>query len=98
MRVRVIRFLWKPHREYGLEGDRAAWRLAAHHLHDVAVIACMLSRGLPPKFGWEPIAMVTIIVSPMARETPRITAAAIPERAAGTTIFVAISRLVAPRA
>src|SRR5919112_189467 len=45
-----------------------------------AVIACMPSRGLPSQFAWAPIAMVTIIVSPIAREIPRITAAAIPER------------------
>src|SRR5918994_1259049 len=45
-----------------------------------AVMACMPSRGLPSQFAWAPIAMVTIIVSPMAREMPRITAATIPER------------------
>ena len=63
-----------------------------------AVMACIPSRGLPSQFAWAPIAMVTIMVSPMALEMPRITAATIPESAAGTTTFVAVSRLVTPSA
>ena len=42
--------------------------------------------------------MCTIIVSPTALEIARMKEATIPERAAGTTTFVATSNLVEPRA
>ncbi len=40
--------------------------------------------------------MATTIVSPSAREIPRITAATIPEIAAGNTTFVVTVRCLAP--
>src|SRR5690606_18693297 len=58
----------------------------------------MLSRGLRVRFGVAPAASVTIIVSPMARESAKINDATIPESAAGTTTRVATSNLVEPRA
>ena len=45
-----------------------------------------------------PEAIHTTIVSPTARMTPRITAARMPLRAAGTTTLTSVSARVAPRA
>ncbi len=42
--------------------------------------------------------MVTIIVSPTARERPRITAAPMPEKAVGTTTRKTVARRLAPSA
>src|SRR5215216_6278124 len=47
--------------------------------------------------GLLPAAMVTAMVSPTAREKARITEAAIPDRAAGTTTRRLTCRLVEPR-
>ena len=55
-----------------------------------AVIACIDSSGLKVKFGVEPAATVTIIVSPIALDMPNITDADIPDRAAGTTTLKAV--------
>jgi hypothetical protein len=43
------------------------------------------TRGSRVNRGCWPAAMATIMVSPMARETPRMTAAAMPEKAEGST-------------
>ena len=43
-----------------------------------------------------PVAMSTAMVSPTAREIPRMNEAMMPERAAGMTTFAATSNLVAP--
>ncbi len=43
-----------------------------------------------------PAAIARIIVSPTARETPRMYAAAIPDSAAGTTTLVAVCSRLAP--
>src|ERR671910_3280976 len=56
------------------------------------------SRGFIGYWGGAPAAMVTIMVSPTAREMPSTKEATMPERAAGTTTWVAVSRLVAPKA
>ena len=63
-----------------------------------AVIVCPGSSGLssnsdPPV---PPAAMATIIVSPMARETPSRSAAMMPDTAAGTTTRRLVVRLLAP--
>ena len=50
------------------------------------------------RFGKFPAATATIMVSPMARDIPRMKDAVIPESAAGTTTFVTVSYFVAPRA
>src|SRR5688572_6244265 len=46
----------------------------------------MLLSGFAVSWGVDPAAMATIIVSPIAREMPRIVAAATPDNAAGRTI------------
>ena len=56
------------------------------------------TNGFSVKLGFCPAAMVTIIVSPMARDTARMNADIMPERAAGTTTRVETSSLVEPRA
>ena len=48
--------------------------------------------------GYWPPAIVTIIVSPMARENPKIKDAMIPDKAAGNIIFNAVILLVEPSA
>ena len=53
-----------------------------------AVIVWWNSSGLRLMLGWPPPAMATIMVSPMAREIPRMKAAEMPDRAAGTTTRV----------
>src|SRR3954454_3692884 len=50
------------------------------------------------KFGVDPPATATIIVSPMARETASTTEEIIPETAAGSTTFNDTSNLVEPNA
>ncbi len=55
------------------------------------------SKGLRVRLEPAPAAMATIIVSPMAREIPTITAAAKPDVAAGTTMRREVSSLVAPK-
>ena len=49
------------------------------------VIVSKPSSGLRPEFGCRPAAISTIIVSPIARETPSTIAATMPESAAGKT-------------
>src|SRR5690625_2742000 len=49
------------------------------------------------KFLELPLAIVTIIVSPIAREIAKTMAAIIPDRAAGITAFKVTSNLEAPR-
>jgi hypothetical protein len=61
-----------------------------------AVIVCMPFVGSPVSRGCVPAASVTAIVSPIARETPSTIDAMTPERAAGSTIRDATTRLVAP--
>src|SRR4051812_24796903 len=56
----------------------------------------MLSAGFAVSFGVCPAARVTAIVSPTALEMERITAAMIPDRAAGVTILLVTSNLVDP--
>src|SRR6266540_5757984 len=63
-----------------------------------AVIAWTDSAGLNVRFGVLPTAIRTTIVSPIARETPRMIDATIPESAAGKTTRVATLALVAPSA
>src|SRR5690606_9718607 len=48
------------------------------------------------KFFELPLAIVTIIVSPIAREIPRTKEAIIPEKAAGMTTLKVVSSFVAP--
>jgi len=55
------------------------------------------AKGFSVRRGPEPAAMATIIVSPMARDMPTISAAPMPEAAAGTTMRRAVSSFVAPR-
>ena len=62
------------------------------------VIVCMLSRGSSVRRGVAPAAIVTSIVSPIARDSPSISAATMPESAAGVTTRVATSNFVAPSA
>ena len=50
-----------------------------------AVIVWMLSSGLAVNLGVAPAAIVTSIVSPIAREIANIKEAIIPDKAAGTT-------------
>ena len=56
------------------------------------------TNGLSVKFGFCPAAMVTIIVSPIARDTAKMNADTIPDKAAGTTTKVDTSSLVEPNA
>ena len=63
-----------------------------------AVIVSMGTSGFMVNLGCWPAAMATIMVSPIARETARMTAAVIPERAAGKTILKATWILREPRA
>ena len=58
----------------------------------------MGTSGLAVSRGCWPAAMATIIVSPMAREIARITAAETPDSAAGSTTPVAACSRVAPSA
>src|SRR5687767_12709580 len=62
-----------------------------------AVMVCTLEHGLSAICGVAPAAMVTAMVSPTARETPRIKAATIPDRAAGNTTRNETRILVEPR-
>ena len=61
-----------------------------------AVIVAAGSRGSNVKFGCMPAAIATTIVSPTAREMPRMNAAARPENAPGTTTRNAVCSRVAP--
>ena len=54
------------------------------------------SVGLKVRFGIMPAAIATTIVSPTAREMPRMYAAAMPEKAPGTTTLSAVCSRVAP--
>ena len=58
----------------------------------------MLSSGFAVIRGVAPAAMVTSIVSPMARDMASMKEATMPDRAAGTTTFRLVSSLVAPKA
>ena len=62
-----------------------------------AVIVSIPLVGLKVRIGLEPAARVTAMVSPRARERARMKEATMPESAAGTTIFIVVSALVAPR-
>ena len=63
-----------------------------------AVMVCPGSSGFHSKSDppVPPAAMATIIVSPIARETPMIKAATIPDTAAGTTTDMVVVRCRAP--
>ena len=61
-----------------------------------AVMVCTESMGLKVRFGFVPAARTTAIVSPTARLMARITAAAMPEIAAGSRTFRTVSQRVAP--
>ena len=61
-------------------------------------MVCELSKMLCGICGRLPMTIVTAIVSPSARPSPRMTAPMIPERAYGRTAFVIISQRVAPSA
>ena len=50
------------------------------------------------KFFVLPLAIVTIIVSPIAREIPSTKEAMIPDKAAGMTTFLVTSNFVEPKA
>src|SRR5690606_15088773 len=63
-----------------------------------AVMVWMLSSGFSVRFGVEPAAIATAIVSPIARESASRKDAMMPESAAGTTVRVATSYFVAPSA
>ena len=63
-----------------------------------AVIASAAARGSKVSFACCPIAISTIIVSPIAREIARTNEATIPDTAAGTTIRVATCSFVEPSA
>ena len=56
------------------------------------------TNGLPVRRGCWPAAIATIIVSPIARDTARMNAAVMPEKAAGTTTLSAVCMRVAPSA
>src|SRR5680860_1429073 len=58
----------------------------------------MLVNGFSVSLGVAPAAMVTAMVSPMARESARMNDAITPDSAAGTTVRVETSYFVAPRA
>ena len=64
-----------------------------------AVMVCPGSKT----FNWNnepptaPAAMATTMVSPMARERPRMSEATIPEMAAGNTTRVTVVAFLAPR-
>ena len=60
------------------------------------VIVCMPSRGSRLKFFWAPAASATIIVSPIGRDMPSTTAAAMPESAAGKTTRSVVCIRLAP--
>ena len=55
-------------------------------------------RGSRLSSGYCPHAIVTIIVSPIALENPKINEAIIPDKAAGSIIFSAVILLVDPSA
>ena len=61
-------------------------------------IVCAESKMLLGTSGRFPITIVTAIVSPSARPSPRITAPKMPDRAYGSTALVIISQRVAPSA
>ncbi len=61
-------------------------------------MVCTLSSGFSVRLGVAPAAIVTIMVSPIARESARMNEARIPDSAAGTTVRVETSSLVAPSA
>lgn len=63
-----------------------------------AVIVMCGSNALNDMFLTAPPAMVTIIVSPTARESPSTIAAAIPESAAGKTTRSVVCIRLAPSA
>lgn len=58
----------------------------------------MLSKGFKVRFGVDPAASATIIVSPIALEIAKKNDAIIPDEAAGKTIFFIVSNLFAPNA
>jgi hypothetical protein len=62
----------------------------------VEVSVLTLSRGLIVSCGELPATRITAIVSPTAREIPRITPAITPELACGSTTFQAVCILLAP--
>src|SRR5699024_11181454 len=62
------------------------------------VIVWMVSVGLKVRFGFEPPAIVTIIVSPIAREMANTNDAIIPDNAEGKTTFNDTSNFVEPSA
>src|SRR5699024_2585739 len=61
-----------------------------------AVIVCMDCVISKVKFLELPLAMVTIIVSPIARDIPKTKEAIMPDKAAGITTRVVTSNFVAP--
>src|SRR5690625_6653688 len=63
-----------------------------------AVMVCMDSVTCSVKFLVLPLAIVTIIVSPIARDIPSTNEAMIPDKAAGTMTRMVVSNLVAPKA
>lgn len=58
----------------------------------------MLSKGFNVRFGVDPAARATIIVSPIALEIAKKNDAIIPDEAAGKIIFFIVSNLFAPNA
>ena len=56
------------------------------------------SKKLSGIAGAHPVAINTVIVSPIARPIPNIQAAIIPERAAGIFTRITVCHLVAPKA
>ena len=60
------------------------------------VIVAAGSIGFQVRLGCMPAATARIMVSPTAREIPRMQAAVRPETAAGTTTWIAVWSLVAP--
>jgi hypothetical protein len=72
--------------------------LARGRLRDVGRHGLHAAQRVQRQVGVAPAAMVTIIVSPMARDMARMKLAMMPDSAAGTTVRVATSYFVAPSA
>ena len=73
----------------GSSSDEAATR---------TVTVVTVSSGLKVRLAARPAAMVTIMVSPIARDTASSSAPAMPGRAAGSSTRLTVSDLVAPMA
>ena len=96
--------------DIGYDSAEQTWEVIVKFVGTTEELEALLFKNFPEEYprtpcrilfgtrGWLPTTIMTAIVSPSARPTPRMTAARIPDFAAGTTTVKTLRSCVAPSA